>query len=192
MDELIIKYISNYVPLTAEEVAVVKAQNLLKAYKKGDVLLAEGEQAKECYFVISGCVRAYYLIDGEEHNTAFYIENHTITPVSYQTQTASAYYLECLEDCVLALGNADRNKRLVAQIPKLETLIQQLNGELLLQKTVEFDEFKNHNPEQRYLKLLEKNPELANRIPLYHLASYLGITKVSLSRIRKRITAKHM
>jgi hypothetical protein len=69
-------------------------------------------------------------------------------------------------------------------------LIMQMNQERLIQKTVEFDSFKNHNPEQRYLELLEKKPDLANRIPQYLLASYLGITQVSLSRIRKRIVAQ--
>lgn len=191
MDELIINYISKYISLSDEEIRIVREQNLIRQYKKNEVLLAEGELATECYFILSGCVRAYYLIDGEERNTNFYIENQTITPVSYHKHSSSEYYLSCLEDCVLAVGSDERNNELVKQIPKLSSLLLQMNGELLIQKTVELDDFKNYNPEQRYLKLIEKNPDLANRIPLYHLASYLGITQVSLSRIRKRISNHH-
>lgn len=190
MDNLIINYISKYIPLTSEEIESINEQNLIRYYKKNEVLLAEGEHAKECYFVLSGCVRAYYLIDGEERNTEFYIENQSITPVSYQTKKPSEYYLSCLEDCILALGNDERNQKLIEKIPKLMHMIMQMSSEILAQKAIEFDEFKTYSPEQRYLKLLEKRPDLVNRVPLYHLASYLGITQVSLSRIRKRISVQ--
>ncbi|MFN3850531.1 MAG: Crp/Fnr family transcriptional regulator [Spirosomataceae bacterium] len=188
MNNPIISYISKYISLTSEEIETINNQNLIRYYKKNEVLLAEGEHARECYFVLSGCVRAYYLIDGEERNTEFYIENQSITPVSYQTKQPSEYYLACLEDCILALGNDERNRKLIEKVPKLTSLIMQMNNEILIQKTIEFDEFKTYSPEQRYLNLLEKRPDLVNRVPLYHLASYLGITQVSLSRIRKRIS----
>jgi CRP-like cAMP-binding protein len=187
MEELIIKYISKYIPLSDNEVKIITKQNLIRCYKKNEVLLAEGEYATECYLVLSGCIRAYYLIDGEERNADFYTENNTITSISYQTHLPSQYYLSCIEDSIIAVGCDSRNKKLIELIPKLSFLIMQMNQERLIQKTVEFDSFKNHNPEQRYLELIEKKPDLANRIPLYHLASYLGITQVSLSRIRKRI-----
>ncbi|AFK03865.1 putative transcriptional regulator, Crp/Fnr family [Emticicia oligotrophica DSM 17448] len=190
MDNLIINYISKYIPLTEEEIEIIKEQNLIRYFKKNELLLEEGEYAKECYFVLSGCVRAYYLMDGEERNTEFYIENQSITPVSYQTKKPSEYYLSCLEDCVLALGSDERNQKLLEKVPKLTTMIMQMSNEMLVQKVIEFDEFKTFSPEQRYLNLLEKRPDLVNRIPLYHLASYLGITQVSLSRIRKRISVQ--
>lgn len=190
MDNLIINYISKYIPLTEEEIEIIKEQNLIRYFKKNELLLEEGEYAKECYFVLSGCVRAYYLMDGEERNTEFYIQNQSITPVSYQTKKPSEYYLSCLEDCVLALGSDERNQKLLEKVPKLTTMIMQMSNEMLVQKVIEFDEFKTFSPEQRYLNLLEKRPDLVNRIPLYHLASYLGITQVSLSRIRKRISVQ--
>ena len=190
MEDLIIKYMSKYIPLSDEEVNIITQQNLIRHYKKNEVLLSEGEQATECYLVLSGCIRAYYLIDGEERNADFYIENDTITSVSYQAQVPSQYYLSCIEDSIVAVSSEDRNKKLIAQIPKLNFLIMQMNQEQLIKKTVEFDNFKNQNPEHRYLELIAKKPDLANRIPLYHLASYLGVTQVSLSRIRKRIVSQ--
>jgi CRP-like cAMP-binding protein len=190
MEDLIIKYMSKYIPLSDDEVKIISKQNLIRHHKKNDVLLSEGEQATECYLVLKGCIRAYYLIDGEERNADFYIENDTITSVSYQALLPSQYYLSCIEDSIVAVSSDSRNKKLIEQIPKLSFLIMQINQERLIQKTLEFDSFKNCNPEQRYLELIEKKPDLVNRIPLYHLASYLGITQVSLSRIRKRIVSQ--
>ena len=190
MNNSIIDYISQFIRLTEEEANITCEQNLFRQYPKNEILLAEGKYATECYFIIKGCVRAYYIKDGEERNTDFFFENQTIRPVSYQTKQPSEYYLSCLEDCVIAVGNEARNQKLVVQIPKLSSLISQMNEELLLQKTLEFDHFKSNSPEERYKNLLKNNPELLNRIPLFHLASFLGITQVSLSRMRRRIMVK--
>lgn len=190
MDNVIIEYITQYIPLTEHEIEIILTQNVFKQYKRNDILLEEGEYAKECYFVIKGCVRSYYHINGEERNTDFFFENDSIRPISYQTKEPSRYYLSCIEDCILAAGDESRNKKLIELIPKLSSLILQMNDELLVKKTLELDNFKNNSPEERYMLLLKNHPDYLNRIPLYHLASYLGITQVSLSRIRSRITAQ--
>ncbi|HYK75743.1 MAG TPA: cyclic nucleotide-binding domain-containing protein [Daejeonella sp.] len=70
--------------MTEEESKIVNNQNLIRHFKKNDLLLSAGQYAKECYFVLNGCVRAYYLIDGEERNTSFFFENMSVRPVSYQ------------------------------------------------------------------------------------------------------------
>lgn len=191
MDNYIIDYISQFIKLSEVEIQIINEQNLFRRYAKNEILLSAGKYAKDCYFVIQGCVRAYQIKDGEERNTDFFFENHTIAPISYQTKQPSQYYLSCLEDCVIAIGNEARNQKLLMQIPNLSLLISKMNKSLLIQKTVEFDDFKNHNPEERYLLLLKNKPEFLNRIPLYHLATYLGITQISLSRIRNRISVKN-
>lgn len=187
MDSSIIDYISQFIKLTEDEARIISNQNLFRQYKKNEILLAEGKYAKDCYFIIKGCVRAYYIKDGEERNTDFFFENQTIRPISYQTKQPSEYYLSCLEECIIAIGDEGRNQKLVEQIPKLSALILKMNEELFFKKQLELDHFKSNNPEERYIHLLENKPEFLNRIPLYHLASYLGITQVSLSRIRGRI-----
>lgn len=190
MDNYIINFITKFVELSENQIQIIKDQNLFKRCKKNEVLLSEGQYAKDCYFIIQGCVRAFYIKDGQEHNTDFFFENQTIRPVSYLTKEPSQYYLSCLEDCIVAVGNETRNQKLIEQIPKLSSLILQMNEAQLIQKTIELDEFKNHNPEERYLLLLKNKPELINRVPLYHIASYLGVTQISLSRIRSRILKK--
>lgn len=190
MDDEVIKFITSYIPLSIEEVTIIKEQNLIRSYKKGSSLLSEGEFSRECYFIIKGCIRSYYLVDGEEKTTEFYTEQQSIRPVSYLTGQPSEYYLSCLEDCVVAVSSAERNKKLVERLPKLASLIMQMDGELLVQNQLSFDNFKYLSPEMRYLRLMETRADLFDRVPLYHIATYLGITAVSLSRMRKRISKK--
>lgn len=190
MDDKIIEFITRYIPLTEEEIDIIKEQNLIKYYKKGEILLHEGDYAKDCYFVLKGCVRSYHIIDGEEKTTDFYTENQTINPVSYLTKQPSEYFLSCLEDCVISLGNEERNKALLMKIPRLESMVLKLSGSLLAESHTFLDDFKNLSPEMRYLKLHENRPDIFQRVPLQYIASYLGITPVSLSRMRKRIATR--
>lgn len=188
MDDFIIKYLSAYIELSPEEEDIIRNQNLIKSFVKDTILLAEGENARECYFVLKGCVRRYYIINGEERTTEFYTENQSIIPVSYTTKKPSEYILSCVEDTVIALGSNERNEELIKQIPKLETMLVQMASEMQVQNQIEMDNFKNLSPEERYLNLTETRPDLLNRVPLNYIATYLGITPESLSRIRKRIS----
>lgn len=83
MEKEILKYLSKYIALTEDEVKIIIDLNLVRMFKKGTILLREGEVSKVCYMVLSGCVRSYYLVDGEEKTTAFYTEHQPITSVSY-------------------------------------------------------------------------------------------------------------
>ena len=187
MEQELIAYLSTYTVLSAQEIEAILALSLLRKYDKGTILLREGEVASACYLVLRGCIRSYYLVDGEEKTTEFYTENHPVTPVSYIQQTPSAYYLSCVEDCVVCIGSLEKNSRLIQQFSKIEAVSRIVTGELLANQQVGFDNFRNLSPQKRYLKLLETRPDLCFRVPQYQLASYLGIKPESLSRIRKRI-----
>ena len=187
MEDKILKFISKYISLSEEEIGVLNAQHLFVNFKKNTVLLSEGELSKVNYFVLQGCVRSYYLIDGDEKTTEFFTENEGVIAVSYIKKEPSEYYLSCVEDCVLAVGTEESHEALIKKIPQLNNLIIQLNHELMAQNRVSFDSFKNLSPKLRYLKFEETRPDLLHRVPLYYIASYLGITAESLSRIRKRI-----
>lgn len=187
MQDAIIAYFSRYMTLTEEEVQLILDNIVFKSFSKGTILLREGELAKECYLVLKGCVRSYYLLDGEEKTTAFFTENHPITPISYIQQTPSDYYISCEEDCVLSVGTPEKTAEAFHRYPRLLTMAQAINEELLINQQLQLDNQIKLSPEQRYLKLLEERSDLFHRVPQYQIASYLGITAVSLSRIRKRI-----
>ena len=192
MENEIIKFISKFITLTEEEADIITELDLIRKFRKGTVLLQAGAMSNECFLVLEGCIRSYYLVEGEEKTTAFFTEDQIATPVSYHTRTPSEYYLSCLEDCMLCVGTIEKTKSLVEKIPRLESIGHILNGALVIENQVEFDNYKTLTPEKRYLKLLESRPDLCNRVPQYHLASYLGIKPETLSRIRRRLVSNQV
>jgi hypothetical protein len=113
-----------------------------------------------------------------------------LTPPCVISKTPSEYYISCSEDTILTISNADMESEINGKFPKFETLCRILSEELLAKQRMDFDAFKTSSPEQRYLSLLQKRPDLIQRVPQHQLASYLGIKPQSLSRLRSRILEK--
>ncbi|MEL6627243.1 MAG: Crp/Fnr family transcriptional regulator [Bacteroidota bacterium] len=191
MQHLLFDFISTYVSLSEEEEHAILSLDIFRSIKKGTILLEEGQRSQEGYFVLKGCIRTYYVIDGEEKTTAFYTEMEGLTPHCVIHKAPSDYYISCVEDSILTVANPGMEEEIFQKFPKFETLCRMLSEELLAQQQINFDEFKTSSPEQRYLNLLQKRPDLIRRVPQYQLASYLGIKPQSLSRLRARIIAKN-
>lgn len=187
MQNLLFDFMSKYVSLTEAEKDAIISLDIFRSVKKRTVLLREGEIAQSGYFVLKGCLRTYYMLDGEEKTTAFYTELEGLTPQSAIDHKSSAYYVECVEDSLITMANPDIEVKLFEEFPKFETLCRILSEELLVKTQFNFDEFKTSSPEQRYLNLLEKRPGLIQRVPQHQLASYLGMKPQSLSRLKARI-----
>jgi len=190
MQELLFEFIAKYVELTEDEKNAIVSLDIFRSIKKGTPLLKEGQQSNEVYFVLKGCIRKYYIIDGEEKTTAFFTEMEALTPHCVISKTPSEYYISCVEDTILSVSNSDMEVEINSKFPKFETLCRILSEELLAKQQINFDKFKTSSPEQRYLNLLQKRPDLIQRVPQHQLASYLGIKPQSLSRLRARIIEK--
>jgi CRP-like cAMP-binding protein len=190
MQDILFDFIAKYITLTDEEKHVLLSLNIFHTVPKGTLLLKEGQSSKESYFVLKGCIRTYYMIDGEEKTTAFYTEMDALTPHCVITKTPSDYFISCVEDCILSISNVDMEEEVNSKFPKFEFMCRKLSEELLAKQQINFDEFKTSSPEQRYLNLLQKRPDLIQRVPQSQLASYLGIKPPSLSRLRARILEK--
>jgi CRP-like cAMP-binding protein len=190
MHDILFDFLSKYISLTEEEKNTIISFNTFRTVKKGTILLAEGQNSRDVYFVLKGCIRTYYIIDGVEKTTAFYTEMEGLTPHCVISKTPSEYYIACVEDSILNVSNPEMDVETFSKFPKFESLCRLLSEELLAKQQVKFDEFKTSSPEQRYLNLLQSRPDLIQRVPQHQLASYLGITPESLSRIRARITEK--
>ena len=190
MQDILFDFISKYVSLTEEEKEVIVSLNIFRSVKKGTVLLEEGQKSQASYFVLKGCIRKYYVLDGEEKTTAFYTEMDACTPNCVISKTPSEYYISCLEDTILTVTNSDMEVEVNRKFPKFETMCRILSEQLLAKQQIDFDAFKTSSPEQRYLNLIQNRPDLLQRVPQHQLASYLGIKPQSLSRLRARILEK--
>ena len=191
MEDLLFDFISKYITLTEEEKKTLISLDIFHSVKKGITLLKEGQKSNEGYFVLKGCIRTYYIIDGEEKTTAFYTEMEGITPNCVLTKEASEYYITTSEDSVVTISNPDMEVEIFEKFPKFETLCRLLSEELLVKQRINFDNFKTSTPEKRYLNLIEKRPDLIQRVPQHQLASYIGVKPQSLSRLRARILEKN-
>ena len=190
MENILFDFISKYISLSEDEKNALLSLGLFHSVKKGTVLLKEGQKTQDSFFVLKGCIRVYYIIDGEEKTTAFYTEMDVLTPHCVINKAPSDYFISCVEDCILTVSNSAMGVEINSKFPKFDIMCRMLSEELLAKQRIDFDEFKTTSPEQRYLNLLQKRPDLIQRVPQHQLASYLGIKPQSLSRLRARILEK--
>lgn len=183
----IIAFLSKYVTISKSLEKDILNHCKIKQFKKNSIILNEGQIANECFFLLKGCMKKYFLKDGEEKITAFYTEGHAVTPSSYTNKLPSKYFISTLENTIVLHGNPDAEEEIYKEHPQLESLTRMLTEKIMVNKSDEFDFWVSNSAEVRYQLLVEKRPELIQRIPQYQLANYLGIKAQSLSRIRKRL-----
>ncbi|NBA84727.1 Crp/Fnr family transcriptional regulator [Emticicia sp. CRIBPO] len=166
---------------------------LKKQYGKGEFYNEYKNVCKHMGFILDGVFRTYYVNDesGEEKNV-FFFSNHQII-VSYKSflnQTPCNYYTESMSDSSILYIHINHLFELYKKSHQWERF-----GRLVAEKAFNMamtrtEDFMFLPPEQRYLDLLEQHPDIFNKVPLYHIASYLGIQGPSLSRIRKRMMSR--
>lgn len=186
------KFFLDFGVFNEEEIEAIVQNTQVKLFKKGTILLRENEICDQCYFIISGCVRQYQLVNGEERNTAFFVEKQAaILYESYINKKPSRHYLACIEDSVLITGTREQELELHKKYPKLTHLVNTIMPRDFIKIQDHLSSLINNSPEERYIDLMKNRPELLNRVPLYQLASYIGVTPESFSRIRKRIMSRN-
>jgi len=190
MENDILKYVSKYVPITKELEQAITESASIKSFQKGTLLLKEGDFSNECYFILKGCIRVFFIKDGEEKTTEFYTEGQAAIASCFGKKTLSEQYLECIEETIASVGNPELEAEMFKKYPQSESATRVMTELFMANSQDNFAEFKMASPEERYLNLLNNRPELIQRVPQHQIASYLGITPESLSRIRKRTTNK--
>lgn len=159
--------------------------------KKNELIIRPNQMINFKFFVLKGCLRSYFIdLDGNEHTIQFAIEDWWIGDYpAYFTGNRSTLNVECIEDCTVLKVKKENWEQLYKEIPKLESYARiQLERGLASTHQKNID---NHimNTQERYVKFITSYPQIEQRIKNYHIASYLGITPESLSRIRKTITS---
>jgi CRP-like cAMP-binding protein len=192
LENKLLKYFSQIMPLSNEEVEGISATMEIRNFKKGTILLKEGQISTEAYFVIDGCVRQYFLVDGEERTNNFFTEEQWVISLTSMTrQIPSTHFMECCLDCTLVVGNREKEEDLYRKFPRLETVSRKVMEKVLAEQQMIMESYTTDTPEQRYLKILKTRPDLFQRLPQYQIASYIGVKPESLSRIRKRLVRKN-
>lgn len=188
----LLDYIAQHVELSPEEQSVFASKVKIRNYLKGQFVVQNGDVCKYENFVISGCLKTFYIdTSGQEHIVMFAIENWwTADMSSFLTQTPADYNVQCLENSVLAQIYYEDLEQLYRQIPKLERFFR-----IIIQKAYISSQKRLINnlslpAKERYLQFREKYPQIEQRVPQYMIASYLGITKEFLSKIRSQLIAE--
>ncbi|MFD3002788.1 Crp/Fnr family transcriptional regulator [Pontibacter toksunensis] len=161
----------------------------LKKHCKGEVIAPAGRVANEVFFVEKGCVRMLYYLECREVTASFYFEGSFTGPcISMMFRTENQQVFEAFEDCQIRTLSFENYTALLQQQPEFYRLRSTIAERIMADQELIIRFFLGLTPKQRYQYLMENQPELFLRVPQHHVASMIGVTAVSLSRIRKRIS----
>ncbi|WP_293946898.1 MULTISPECIES: Crp/Fnr family transcriptional regulator [unclassified Sphingobacterium] len=183
--EEFIEYILQFGNLNRQQINLVKSRAKEIELNKDEYFAEAGKVLKHVGFILDGILRIYYYNNnGEEITKIFLEEKHLLFNLK---NVPSTEYIQAATSCkLLVFSNADW-KEISDTIVDWENIIQKITTKSLVQKLERVSPLISQDATTRYLEFMEKYPALANRIPLSYIASYLGITPQSLSRIRKNI-----
>ncbi len=165
------------------------SQNIdIRRVPKGFLLLREGQICNTSYHLYKGCVREHYLKDGEEKTVAFYTAGDSMTDDGNRlTRVPSSVNWECVCESIISVYPFSVEKEMYKRFPRLESLCR-------METEKQYSNYKNavntylaSSPVERYEHLVNTRPEIFQLVPLYHIASYLGVKPESLSRIRNKL-----
>lgn len=175
-------------PLSQESLEAILTICSLIPVRKNQNLQEIGQRCRTIYFVKEGVARIYYLKDENEVTEYFAFENDLIVRAeSLFTGKPSMKAIQALEETVFIGIPAEQLFSLFDQFPEIERLFRKVIEQAYVNTVNRMESIQFHSAEERYNQLLNERPDLVRRISLKHIASYLGITQVSLSRIRAAI-----
>lgn len=158
------------------------------------ILLDEGEVSKKAWYINEGCLRVWFNNKGKEITFQFFFEHEGVSSIeSFRRNTPSLYTIETIEPCVLYwIHKKDwlLIQTVLEAIPGIKQQLNEISLDRQLNYMRHFMSFIKDTPKERYLNLLKEKPHIIKRIPQHYIASYLGITSVSLSRIRNAVIKK--
>jgi len=186
--ELLKESFNKHVSLSEKEWEIVISFIQLKIFSKGDILLRQNEVCSFITFLLSGSVIYYQLTDkGDEITTDFAFEGEWVTDNrSRISQTPSHLNIKAFEQTQAAMIQQNELEELFKQIPAMERVGRLLVEQAYLRIVQLSIDLQTLSAEERYQKLVAESPQAFQRLPLYHIANYLGVAPKSLSRIRNK------
>lgn len=185
----LLDYIKTYVVLSEQEASILESKFRVRKYLKGQFVVQNRDVCQYENFVLSGCLKSFYIDDnGQEHVVSFAIENWWVGDLgSFITQTPAELNVQCLENSVLAQIHYNELQKLYAEVPKLERFFRIIIQKAFVAAQKRIVNNFSLSATNRYLQFREQYPNIEQRVPQYLIASYLGITKEFLSKIRSQI-----
>jgi len=193
MKQILEKYFQKFGDFSKEEINAVLEDLVVEKYPKGTVLLEQGQIPDKCYFVLEGCVREFGIEeDGREVTYEFYTEEYTIAIFSGDKMGPSQVNWICMEDAMLIVGDLAIEDAMYDKHDGLASMTRKMMEDNMGKMQMKNAMLIADSIEERYQKLEETRGDLLNRVPQHQIASYLGITPESLSRLKKRIQKSKM
>lgn len=192
MIEIFKEYIRQRSSVAEVELSKIEAVCQIKKLRKRQYLLQEGDVWKFNAFVTKGCLRTYTIDEkGNEHIINFAVENWwTGDRESLASGQPSIFNIDALEDAEVVLITKTNFDKLCAEIPAFNNMVNAILQKSFIVAQSRIHTFISLSAEDKYLKFIEKYPHLISRVPQGMIASYLGITPETLSRIRKQTARK--
>lgn len=192
MYDLILQNISKHIQLTEVETDYFTSVLQIKRIRRKQYLIQEGNVSRYEAFVNKGCLRAYHVDEkGQEHIAQFAIEGWWIGDMySFLTSTPARLNVDALEDSELLCIDKPSLEELYLQVPKFERFFRIILQNAFIAHQQRIIANMSKTAEERYLEFIKHYPQLEQRVPQHQIASYLGITPESLSRIRKQLSER--
>ena len=194
MHDSLIQYINNYIsaPLMVSQIALIKKAFVAKKIRKKQYLLQSGEVCKHTAFIVKGAMRQYSVDDnGAEHIVGLFVENWWAADrESFVMSTPSIYNVDAWEDTEALLITRTDWVDLFDSVSVLNELSRKLDERHAFANQKRLNDFVSLPAERRYAHFAKTHPEFLQRFPQHIIASYLGITKETLSRLRKQMLRK--
>jgi len=185
----LLEYIDNYVKLTEGEKKLIELHVSKRKYLKGQYIVQQGDVCDYECFVINGCTRTFYLdASGSEHTVMFAIKNWWTSDLgSFTTWTPAIYNVQCLDNTEVLQFTYETLEFLYDQIPKLERFFRLIIERAFVASEKRIVSNFSLTAKEKYVKFQSQYPKIEQKVPQYMIASYLGITKEFLSKIRREM-----
>lgn len=190
--ELILSNVSRHIVLDAREQEFFVSLLVHRKVKRKQFLLRAGEVCRNENFIVKGCIRQYTLDEeGQEHVISFGVEDWWINDVySYLTQQPSPYYVDALEDTEVLQLSRDKMELLYTEVPKFERFFRIMLQNAIIRYHHRINQNLSMSARERYLDFISQCPSIEQRLSQKQIASYLGITPVFLSMLRRELAGK--
>ncbi len=182
------EHIKSLLSISDQSILTISDHVVEKHFSKKEHLLRTGDQAKEVYFILEGCVRTYVFdVHGVEHTITFSTENWWFGDLqSYLNKTAASFNIQALENTMVLSMSRDSWDYLISKVPEFVAYTRILFQNTLFAHENRILQNLSYTAQQRYQHFLRNHPDLSQRVSQKHIASYLGITPEFLSVLRKK------